>query len=101
MTNYEESFFKDPWEYITGPNYPEVNLLFRDDMRFYVSINEMNQKLFVFVRKYLYNLLGNRKDINIGTNKTIDAQKELFFIKWFILTPPFKIHLTNLYIIKS
>ena len=47
MTNYEESFFDDPWEYITGPNYPAVNLLFREDNRFYISINEMNQKLFV------------------------------------------------------
>ena len=55
MTNYEESFFKDPWEYITGPNYPEVNLLFRDDMRFYVSINEMNQKLFVIQVPFIIN----------------------------------------------
>ncbi len=47
MPSYQEAFFQDPWEFITGPNYPEVNRLFREDERFYVSINEKNEKLFV------------------------------------------------------
>jgi len=47
MSSYEEQFFKDPWEYITQPTYPKVNRLFSEDERFFVSINEKNQKLFV------------------------------------------------------
>ena len=47
MNNYNDSFFDDPWENITQPNYPDVNLLFFDDKRFYVSLNEKNQKLLV------------------------------------------------------
>ena len=47
MNSYNDSFFNDPWENITQPNYPKVNLLFFDDERFYVSLNEKNQKLLV------------------------------------------------------
>ena len=47
MSNYNDSFFEDPWENIKQPNYPKVNLLFFDDERFYVSLNEKNQKLLV------------------------------------------------------
>jgi hypothetical protein len=47
MNEYNDSFFEDPWENIKQPNYPKVNLLFFDDERFYVSLNERNQKLLV------------------------------------------------------
>ena len=47
MTKKEDPFFTDPWEYITQPIYPKVNRLFTEDDRFYVSINEEDQKLFI------------------------------------------------------
>lgn len=47
MTRYDDSFRQDPWEYVTEPTYPEVSRLFRGDNRFWVSINQSNEKLFV------------------------------------------------------
>tara|TARA_B110000008_G_C16917768_1_gene543407 strand:- start:427 stop:1392 length:966 start_codon:yes stop_codon:yes gene_type:complete len=40
-------FRDDPWEHINEPIYPEVQRLFRKDDRFWVSVNEKNEKLFV------------------------------------------------------
>ena len=40
-------FRNDPWENINEPIYPDVQRLFRQDDRFWVSVNEKNEKLFV------------------------------------------------------
>ena len=40
-------FRNDPWEHINEPIYPDVQRLFRQDDRFWVSVNEKNEKLFV------------------------------------------------------
>ena len=40
-------FRNDPWEHINEPIYPDVNRLFLEDDRFWVSLNEKNEKLFV------------------------------------------------------
>ena len=42
-----DDFRNDPWEHINEPIYPDVQRLFRHDDRFWVSINEKNEKLFV------------------------------------------------------
>ena len=47
MNGYRDLFMENPWEHISGPTYPDVNRLFRDDERFYISVNEKNEKLFV------------------------------------------------------
>lgn len=77
MSEFADFFSDDPWKEILAPCYPEGRRLYRDDSRFWVSMNEDGQVLF-FVHepgiktvKALNNMAGIDVEIcSMGSNSS-------------------------------